>query len=119
MISEWPESASETGDEEGLLQNFNLVMDIVRAIRNFRTEKNVKPGTKLEALITAGEKTPILTQQSGTIAALAHLDKEKISIVTQSDKTENQPGMVVSGVEIFLTLEELINKEEERQRSGI
>ena len=116
MISEWPESTSETGDEEGLLQNFNLVMDIVRAIRNFRTEKNVKPGTKLEALITAGEKTPILTQQSGTIAALAHLDKEKISIVTQSDKTENQPGMVVSGVEIFLTLEELINKEEERQR---
>ncbi len=116
MISEWPESTPESGDEEGLLQNFILVMDIVRAIRNFRTEKNVKPGTKLEALITAGEKTSILSQQAGTIAALAHLDKEKISIVTHSEKSENQPGMVVSGVEIFLTLEEVINKEEERQR---
>ena len=116
MISEWPESTQETGDEEGRLQNFILVMDIVRAIRNFRTEKNVKPGTKLEALITAGEKTSVLSQQAGTIAALAHLDKEKISIVTHSEKTENQPGMVVSGVEIFLTLEEVINKEEEGRR---
>lgn len=116
MISEWPESTPETGDEENILQSFVLVMDIVRAIRNFRTEKNVKPGTKLEALITAGEKTSILSQQAGTISALAHLDKEKISIVDHSDKTDNQPGMVVSGVEIFLTLEEVINKEEERQR---
>jgi valyl-tRNA synthetase len=116
MISEWPESTPETGDEEDLLQNFILVMEIVRAIRNFRTEKNVKPGTKLEARISAGEKTSILSQQAGTIAALAHLDKEKISIVTHSEKSENQPGMVISGVEIFLTLEEVINKEEERQR---
>ncbi len=116
MISEWPESTPETGDEEGLLQNFILVMDIVRAIRNFRTEKNVKPGSKLEALIIGGEKTSILSQQAGTIAALAHLDKEKISIATHLEKSENQPGMVVSGVEIFLTLEEVINKEEERQR---
>ena len=116
MISEWPESTLESNDEEGVLQNFILVMDIVRAIRNFRTEKNVKPGTKLEALITAGEKTSILLQQAGTIAALAHLDREKITIVAQTGKTENQPGMVVSGVEIFLTLEEVINKEEERQR---
>jgi valyl-tRNA synthetase len=116
MISEWPESTPEVGDENGLLQNFILVMDIVRAIRNFRTEKNVKPGTKLEALITAGEKTSILSQQAGIIAALAHLDKEKISIVANSGKAENQPGMVVSGVEIFLTLEEVINKEEEQHR---
>jgi len=116
MISEWPQSTSETGDEEEVLLSFVLVMDIVRAIRNFRTEKNVKPGTKLEALITAGEKTSILSQQAGTIAALAHLDKEKITIVSQTGKTDNQPGMVVSGVEIFLNLEEVINKEDERQR---
>ncbi len=116
MISEWPESTAEAGDEEDRLKNFILVMDIVRGIRNFRTEKNVKPGTKLEALITAGEKTSILSQQAGTIAALAHLDKEKISIVDHSDETENQSGMVVSGVEIFLILEEVVNKEEERHR---
>ncbi len=92
------------------------MMDIVRAIRNFRTEKNVKPGTKLEAVIAAGEKRSLLQDQASVIAALAHLDKEKVTVIERIQQTQAQPGMVVSGVEIYLTLEEVINKEEERQR---
>ena len=63
-------------------------MDIVRAIRNFRTEKNVKPGTKLEALIAAGEKRSLLQDQASVIAALAHLDKDKITISDKIQQTQ-------------------------------
>ena len=116
MIAEWPTSTLEDTGSEIILQDFSLVMDIVRAIRNFRTEKNVKPGTKLEAVIAAGEKRTLLQDQASVIAALAHLDKEKITIIEKIQQTQAQPGLVVSGVEIYLTLEEVINKEEERQR---
>lgn len=116
MIAEWPTSTPEDIGSETILQDFSLVMDIIRAIRNFRTEKNVKPGTKLEAVIAAGEKQALLQDQASVIAALAHLDKAKITIIEKIQQTQAQPGLVVSGVEVYLTLEEVINKEEERQR---
>ncbi len=116
MISDWPSADGLCAEDELAVQNFTLVMDIVRAIRNYRTEKNVKPGTKLEAMIAAGDKTLILSEQAATIASLSHLDKEKISVMDKPDKSDIQPGIIVSGVEIYLTLEELVNKDEEIQR---
>jgi valyl-tRNA synthetase len=116
MIADWPKSTPIAASEESILQDFSLVMDIVRAIRNFRTEKNVKPGTKLEAVIAAGDRKTLVQDQTGAIAALAHLDKEKVTVIDRIQQTQAQPGIVISGVEIYLTLEEVINKEEEKQR---
>lgn len=116
MIADWPKARVMAGDEETILQDFGLVMDIVRAVRNFRTEKNVKPGTKIEALISAGEKKPLLAGQTGIVASLAHLDPQKVNIVEKNIPGRAQPGLVVSGVEIYLTLEEMVNTEEEHKR---
>ena len=116
MIADWPKASMSTPMDDAALKDFARVMDIVRAIRNYRTEKNVKPGTKIEAMIVAGDKKFMLEQQAGVIASLAHLDPQKVLITTKGILTSAQPGLVVSGVEIYLTLEEVINREEEYQR---
>lgn len=116
MIADWPEPSSELDSDQLTVSDFSLIMDTVRAIRNFRTEKNVKPGTKLEALVAAGGKLSLFQDQADTLAALSHLDKEKLVIKENVAIKENQPGLVVSGIEIYLTVEESINKEDELKR---
>lgn len=116
MIAEWPGADTVSKDEETILQDFSLVMDIVRSIRNFRTEKNVKPGSKLEAVIAAGSRKKMIQNQVVVISALAHLDHDRLTVIDSIKEKQAQPGIVVSGVEIFLTLENIINKDEEKQR---
>jgi valyl-tRNA synthetase len=116
MIADWPKPMPEWESVPGTLEDFSLVVDIIRAIRNYRTEKNVKPGTKIAAALSAGAKLDLLRGQALTIAALAHLDKDNIVISETVASSTGQPGIIVSGVEIFLTLDEVLDPAAEKQR---
>jgi valyl-tRNA synthetase len=116
MIADWPIMRSEWNADPSTLEDFTLVVDIIRAIRNYRTEKNVKPGTKIEAILFAGRRHDLLQTQARTIAALAHLDREKLDIRQEIVKNNGQPGLIVSGVEIFLTLDEELDPVTEKLR---
>jgi len=92
-------------------------MDIVRAIRNLRAEKDVKPGLKLSATIAAGDQSAMLAAQSASIAGLARLDPEHLAITDSlPDKPEGHVALVVGPVEIYLPLAELVDPAEERLR---
>ena len=116
MIADWPATPAVATGEAEAVEQFSLVMDIVRSIRNYRTEKNVKPGTKIEAHIAAGDKAGLLTGQVLTLASLAHLSPAGVTITAESAGTGGQSGLVVSGVEVFLKLEEQVDPAAERLR---
>jgi len=116
MIANWPIPNSDWDADASTLEQFTLMVDIIRAIRNYRTEKNVKPGTKIEAVLSAGKYYDMLRNQAPTIAALAHLDAEKLDIRKETNKNNGQPGLVVSGVEIFLELDEELDAAVEKKR---
>jgi valyl-tRNA synthetase len=117
IIAPWPEAQPEEGWEAGKIASFNLVQDMVRAIRNLRSEKNVKPGRRIPAILAGGERTPLLKAQAGTLAALAFLDESQLTI---RESLQNKPAghiALVSGpVEIYLPLAELVDPAEERRR---
>ncbi|MEJ2513441.1 MAG: valine--tRNA ligase [Anaerolineales bacterium] len=99
------------------ISNFNLVMDIIRAIRNLRAEKQVKPGRRIGATITAGEFTETLHQQASTISALSHLNPASFKILPfLENKPEGTTALVVGPAEIFLPLSDLIDPTEEKKR---
>jgi valyl-tRNA synthetase len=113
----WPEPRHEEGWEAEAVSQFNLVQDLVRSIRNLRAEKNVKPGKRISALIVAGERASILQAQSKSIAALAQLDEHGMTIrEAASGRMEGHVAIVVSGVEVYLPLADLVDVKEERAR---
>jgi len=117
ILASWPEARDAEDWEDAKVADFNLFMDIVRAIRNLRAEKNIKPSLRLPATIIAGENTAALDAQSDAIAFLARLDGEKITITESLDKKpEGQVSLVVSGVEIFLPLADFVDNSEEKER---
>lgn len=117
IVAQWPEPTPENPWEQQAISDFSLVMDLVRAIRNLRSEKNVDPKLKIPATLVGGSSTSVLQQQQSTIAALARLDANKISIQESiEEKIEGNIALVVGPVEAYLPLAELVNPAEQRAR---
>ena len=110
IVANWPEAGRPEGWEEDAISSFTVVQEIVRAIRNIRAEKKIKPDRKLPALISAGARMDTLRGQCNTIAALASLDKDN-SRISRQVKEDTSPyiSIVVSGVEIFLDVAEKVD----------
>ncbi|MEW6503634.1 MAG: valine--tRNA ligase [Chloroflexota bacterium] len=117
IIARWPEAQPTEGWEEEKIADFNLIQEVIRAIRNLRTEKKVTPGKRIPATIVAGEKLAVFQQQSAAIAALAYLQPDHLALLADlPEKPENQIALVVAGVEIYLPLADLVDVEAERAR---
>jgi valyl-tRNA synthetase len=117
IIAAWPEPHENEGWEEKAVSDFSLVQEVVRAIRNLRSEKKLPPGKRVPAMLATGDKLAILQPQTGTIAALAHLDLNAMEMVeTVVDKPQDTASTVISGVEIYISLAGLVDKEAERAR---
>lgn len=117
IIAPWPETRPEEGWEAETMEHFNLIQEIVRTIRNVRAEKNVQDGQLIPATFASAEYSPILENQKTVLAALAQLDKEKISIYTNlAEKPEGHVALVAGPVEIYLPLADLVDPEEEYKR---
>jgi valyl-tRNA synthetase len=117
IIAPWPDARDKEGWEVKKVSDFQLVQDVVRAIRNLRSEKNVKPGKRIPATIVSAEAAPILRQQASTLAALSYLDPKSLEISEiLSCKPQDHIALVVGSVEIYLPLAELVDPREERAR---
>ncbi len=117
IVARWPEPAPEELGEADTLDRFSLVMEIVRSIRNLRAEKRIPPKKRLPATIAAGQHETTLKEQAQTIGMLAGLDKSHFQIAgSLTQKPENQVALVVSGVEIYLPLADLVDIEAECAR---
>ncbi len=117
IIASWPEPRKQEPWEKAKISDFNLIQDVVRAIRNLRAEKNVKPGQRIPAMLVSEKKAHILLAQASTIAALARIDQDRMIISEHLDsKPEGHVALVVGPVEIYLPLSGLVNISEERER---
>jgi len=117
IVAAWPEPRPVEAWEASKINEFNLVQEIVRAIRNLRAEKNVKPGRRIPAILAGGEQSRMLQDQAASIASLAQLDPLQLQIVSQvPGKPAGHIALVVGPVEVFLPLAGLVDVSEERSR---
>ncbi|MEW5870422.1 MAG: valine--tRNA ligase [Chloroflexota bacterium] len=117
MLAAWPMPRPEEGWEAGAVADFGLVQEIVRAVRNLRSEKNVKPGRRIPATLVSASACAMLRQQAEAIAALAGIDRQALNIVeTIENKPEGHIALVVGTVEVYLPLAGLVDTDEERAR---
>ncbi len=117
IIAPYPEPRAKEAWEDDKVAEFSLIQDIVRAVRNLRSEKGVPHGQKIPAILVAGEQTPIIQEQAKTIAVLAQVDYRQLTI---SESIMNKPQghlvLVVGPVEIYLPVAHLIDTLEQRKR---
>ena len=117
IIAHWPVAEEkQSGDDQAIADMLQL-QDVIRAIRNIRTEKNVKPGKQIPAIIAAAEKADLFRKYANILSSLAHLDQEKLQIV---DQLKEIPAGVVttatSGCGIYLEIADTIDKTAELAR---
>jgi valyl-tRNA synthetase len=117
IVAKWPEPRDPEGWEAEKTADFELIQEIVRAIRNLRAEKNVAPSKKIAASISAGAKTDLLNEQSKVIASLAGLDHSQLAIhASLADKPADAAALVVGSVEIYLPLAGMVDLASEKTR---
>ncbi len=117
IVAAWPEPRAVEGWESQAVNDFSIMQETIRSIRNVRADKNVKPGKRIAALLAAGDKTELFERQKNVIALLAQLDQGKFHISSSlPPKTSDQIGLAIGSVEIYIPLEGLVDRGEERQR---
>jgi valyl-tRNA synthetase len=117
MISPWPEPREKEGWEEESINNFLLIQEITKTIRNLRAEKNIKPGKLIPANLVSKDFASQLMREIPTLARLAQLDPNLVTVASdQPVKPQGQIALVAGPVEIYLPLSGLVDLEEEKIR---
>jgi valyl-tRNA synthetase len=113
IVAPWPAAGPR---DEAAEADMTLVMDIIRAIRNARSEYNVPPGHAIAAAIAAGERQPLLRDQAETICVLARVNPARLTIAARLDAPAQSITLVTGAVSTYLPLAGLVDLAAERDR---
>ena len=116
MLADWPVYKEEwnfSAEEEMLAH----VKELVKGIRNLRTEMDVPPSRKAKVFIVSEDKA-----LCGTFESMKKTYQNLISaseIDVQSDKAgigEDAVSVVIPGAVVYMPLEDLVDMEKEKER---
>jgi valyl-tRNA synthetase len=116
MVAPYPEAETANIDTSAE-RVMETVIDIIRAIRNVRSEHNVESGVWVEAQVYAGELTENIAAHLTTIEALARakpvtlLEKRR-----ESRKGENVVVSVLKEAEVAIPMESMVDIVAEQTR---
>jgi len=115
MIAAWPEAGRL---DEGAEVDMALVMDLVRAVRNARSEYDVEPRRRISAVVAAGDRRDLLAAQSTAIASLARIDPAQLTVAEAVAEPPSPAVSLVVSAEVtaYLPLAGLIDREKEQER---
>ncbi len=113
MISRWPEFDKNLAFEDAE-RSMALVCGAIRAIRNTRSEMNVPPSKKA-GLILVTDQTQIFEHGVKFFEKLTNASPVTVCL-TNDCVPENAVSVVAEGVNIYLPLEDLVDKEKEIAR---
>lgn len=117
IVARWPEAGTIAAVDSEAIRSLTLVQDVIRAIRNIRTEKNVKAGLRVPAVFAVSDDVALFEEMRDVIAVLAYLDADAFTIVSAVDEAPaGSLSTAASGVGIYLTVAEEIDVEAERER---
>jgi valyl-tRNA synthetase len=116
MLAQWPQYQEEWNfaTEEAMMEK---VKDLVRAIRNLRTDMDVPPSRKAKVFIVSEDDTV-----SGTFTTMQASYMNLISanaVVIAKDKSgiaEDAVSVVIPGAVVYMPLEDLVDMEKEKER---
>jgi valyl-tRNA synthetase len=113
IIAPWPAAGERDLQAEA---EMGLIMEIVRAVRNARSEFDVKPGQQIAANLSAGSLAPRLAGQAEVLCSLAKIDPARLEIAESLAAPERALTLVSGQVTTYLPLAGLVDLAGERDR---
>jgi len=111
MVSHWPESESYSIDENEGAQ-FEIIKEMIIAIRNARNENKVEPSKKVKAVVVT--RDPKLIESQSALLQGLKTGIEEIEIIEKDSEPKDAIGIVVGDMKIYLL--GAIDKDKEKAR---
>ncbi len=109
-VAEWPE-ADEAFQAPDAVREMQILIDVIRSVRNIRSEMEVPPKKQVSLLIrTEPEAYAAIRDNESAIRRLC--GAEKVTAGPDVTRPDKAMTAVVSGAEVFLPLEGMIDIEE-------
>ncbi|KMY54920.1 valine--tRNA ligase [Bacillus sp. FJAT-27231] len=115
VTAKWPEVNEELSDQQAA-EEMKLLVDIIRSVRNIRAEVNTPLSKKIKLIIKAKDETVLSTLENNRAYIERFCNPEELVVSTDASAPDKAVTAVVTGAELFLPLEGLINIEEEIAR---
>lgn len=116
IIARWPEPDASYYDDEAEAQ-MNLIMELIRGIRNIRSEYDVQPGRKIALQLNTGSMDGVLRAQQDMFIRLANVDPGALELQETISGTPEQAATVTIGdVIAYLPLAGLVDLDAEHER---
>ncbi|HJM36842.1 MAG: valine--tRNA ligase [Dehalococcoidales bacterium] len=116
MVAPYPEAEASAGDPEAE-RIMATIIEIIRAVRNARTEYKVPASQWVEVQIYGGELAPSIIPYQSVIETLARVKSLVVQKTRRSRaKNENALVSVLSEVEVVIPMASVIDMEGEKRR---
>jgi len=115
MVAPWPRAEAKAIDLEAT-EAMEVLMEVIRAVRNIRSEMNIPNSKPLGLLVKISDETqlPLVVSGADYIRSLARVDPFQVG--PDLAKPSASATAVVKGMEVFIPLRGVIDPEEERAR---
>jgi len=114
MVTRWPDVTAwqDTAAES----DFARVQEIIRGIRNVRSEYDVPAGRRIAASLSAGSHAGLLRENLPVLVMLARLEADAVHIAAELPAPGKAATLAASGVTVYLPLAGLVDLAAERKR---
>jgi len=114
IVAPWPAAAPR---DEAAEAAFGALIDLVRAVRNARTEANVEPGRWIAAEVYAGDHAEAFADARRELAALARIDIDQLAVAAGEPAAAKGALTAVAGETVaLLPLAGMVDLGAERER---
>ncbi|MBW7885063.1 MAG: class I tRNA ligase family protein, partial [Caldilineaceae bacterium] len=114
MVTRWPEDSGRHNAEAEV--DFDRIQEIVRGMRNVRSEYDVPPGRRIAAHISAGDYETLVNTNLPVMSMLARLDPDTVQVAPELAAPGKVATLTAGGVTVYLPLAGLIDLGAERKR---
>ncbi|HET9591224.1 MAG TPA: valine--tRNA ligase [Anaerolineales bacterium] len=105
VVAKWPEPRDPEGWEQSKVADFTLLQDSIRAIRNLRAEKNIKPSERIGATFVSRSKASLYQDHLPIISTLSSTDPEQTFVYESEYKPSAAvTSLVVGSTDIYLDI---------------
>ncbi|MDR4948762.1 valine--tRNA ligase [Neobacillus cucumis] len=111
----WPVVKPELTDDQAA-QEMKLLVEMIRSVRNIRAEVNTPLSKKIKMLVKAKDESILKAVESNRSYIERFCNPEELQMGVDIEVPEKAMTAVVTGLEIILPLEGLINIDEEIAR---
>ena len=111
MVSKWPEYQEALCDAKAE-EDMSRIMEVIRAVRNRRSEMNVPPSRKTHLYLATNRGTAFEPGKA-VIAKLAYASQVEIG---EAYDLEGAVTIVTSDAKVFIPMDELVDKQAEIAR---